>query len=147
MRPAKNSANTKKISIEDESGQSAMEYLLTYGWAVLLIAIIASLLYLYMVVPHVIVPSSCSFFSGAYCNDLVVGTNATTHAAKLAVFLTNTQSYPILHPELFVNVNGVNSSVAPCQPNYVLPGGAIICEVSLPIQESLGSFLAGKIYL
>ncbi|MGC8478302.1 MAG: hypothetical protein ACP5NE_00005, partial [Candidatus Micrarchaeia archaeon] len=73
VRHAKNSANTKKISIEDESGQSAMEYLLTYGWAVLLIAIIASLLYLYMVVPHVIVPSSCSFSSGTYCNDLVVG--------------------------------------------------------------------------
>ncbi|MEM3827339.1 MAG: hypothetical protein QXR58_01940, partial [Candidatus Micrarchaeaceae archaeon] len=59
----------------EETGQSAMEYLITYGWAVLLIAIIASLLYLYLAVPHIIVSSTCSFVSGAYCNDLVVGAN------------------------------------------------------------------------
>ncbi|MGC8648148.1 MAG: hypothetical protein ACP5SJ_01460, partial [Candidatus Micrarchaeia archaeon] len=140
-------ARIKQSIRKEEEGQSAMEYLMTYGWALLLIAIIASLLYLYIGVPHVIVPSSCAFTFGAYCDDLVVGANATTHASKLAVFLTNTQAYPILHPELFVNVNGVNSSASACQPNYVLPGGAIICEVSLPVQESLGSFLAGKIYL
>jgi len=127
--------------------QSAMEYLMTYGWAVLLIAIIASLLYLYLGVPHVIVPTTCSFVTGAYCNDLVVGSNVTTHASTLAVFLTDTQPYPILNPKLFINVNGVNTSAQTCKPNYVLPGGAIICQVQLPVQESLGASVSGKIYL
>jgi len=146
-RQATSKSKHSLISHRDKSGQSAMEYLMTYGWAVLLIAVISSLLYLYITVPHVIVPTTCNFISGAYCNDLVVGSNATTHVSMLAVFLTNTQSYPILNPKLFINVNGVNTSAQACKPNYVLPGGAIICQVQLPVQEALGAFVSGKIYL
>jgi hypothetical protein len=146
-RQATSKSKHSLISHRDKSGQSAMEYLMTYGWAVLLIAVISSLLYLYITVPHVIVPTTCNFISGAYCNDLVVGSNATTHVSMLAVFLTNTQSYPILNPKLSINVNGVNTSAQACKPNYVLPGGAIICQVQLPVQEALGAFVSGKIYL
>ena len=141
------STSLKGIRHTRETGQSALEYLVTYGWAVLLIAVVASLLYLYLGVPHIIAPSSCSFISNVYCNDLVVGSNSSTHATTLAVFLTNTQSYPILNPKLFVNVNKTNTSAYPCSPKYVLPGGAIICQVTLPVQTSLGSFLSGSVYL
>ncbi|MGC9190989.1 MAG: Ig-like domain-containing protein, partial [Candidatus Micrarchaeia archaeon] len=127
--------------------QSALEYLVTYGWAILLVTIVMALLYLYLFVPKVIVPASCSFTSGAYCNDLVVGTNATTHATKLAVFLTNTQPYPVQNPYLYVRVNNQNSSQYQCTPKFVPPGGAIICEVDVPVSTSLGSFVVGQFYL
>ena len=46
--------------------QAAIEYLLTYGWALLVIAIIASLLYLFITSPPSITPSSCSFAASVY---------------------------------------------------------------------------------
>jgi len=60
--------------------QSALEYLITYGWAILIIAVVISLLYLYVAVPKVIVPSTCSFLTGAVCQDMIFGTDTTTHA-------------------------------------------------------------------
>ncbi|MCL5431117.1 MAG: hypothetical protein M1564_02355, partial [Candidatus Marsarchaeota archaeon] len=67
--------------------QSATEYLITYSWALLIIAVVIVLLYLYIAVPNRVVPSSCVFVTGAQCIDIVVGTNITTHATKLALFL------------------------------------------------------------
>ena len=128
-------------------GQSAMEYLITYGWAILLVAIIVSLLYLYVVVPHIIVPSSCSFVSGAYCNDIVLGSNAITHATKIGLFLTNTQPYPIANPVLYANINGANTTQYLCKPSFIFPGGTIICIANITQTTTLGQFLAGTLYL
>ncbi|MDE1868513.1 MAG: hypothetical protein KGH60_00905 [Candidatus Micrarchaeota archaeon] len=127
--------------------QSAMEYLVTYGWAILIIAIVVSLLYLYVIVPSTVVPSTCSFVSGAYCNNIIVGTNLQTHVTKLAVFLTNTQSYPLANPALIVRTGNVNSTPYACSPTFVLAGGSVVCTVTLPVQSSLSQFLAGSFYL
>ncbi|MGI0134533.1 MAG: hypothetical protein ACREBW_06220, partial [Candidatus Micrarchaeaceae archaeon] len=93
------------------------------------------------------VPSSCSFVSGAYCNNIIVGTNLQTHATKLAVFLTNTQPYPLENPALIVKTGNTNSSPYACSPTFALQGGSIVCTVTLPIQTSLSQFLAGSFYL
>ena len=58
--------------------QSAMEYLTTYGWAILIVAIVVAILYFYTSVPSNIVNNSCTFVSGAYCNDMIIGTNTMT---------------------------------------------------------------------
>ncbi|MCL5442685.1 MAG: hypothetical protein M1603_03325, partial [Candidatus Marsarchaeota archaeon] len=47
-----------------EESQSAMEYMITYSWAILIIAVAVALLYLYLVAPRVIVSSQCSFKIG-----------------------------------------------------------------------------------
>ncbi|MDE1869255.1 MAG: hypothetical protein KGH60_04825 [Candidatus Micrarchaeota archaeon] len=130
----------------EKKAQAAMEYLVTYGWAVLLLAVAALLLYLYVLVPQSVVPSSCTFTSGAYCNDIVVGTGAN-HVTKLAIFLTNTQLYPLANPALIVGVNNANTTTYPCSPNFVLAGGSVVCMVTLPVQTSLSQFLAGSLYL
>ncbi|MGC8652203.1 MAG: hypothetical protein ACP5UH_03060, partial [Candidatus Micrarchaeia archaeon] len=132
---------------QGKRAQSAMEYLVTYGWAILLVSIVIALLYLYVIVPKVVVPASCNFVSGAYCNDLVLGTNTITHATELAVFLTNTQPYPMQNPQLYVKVNNITSTLGKCSPNFVLPGGAIICNMTVPVSTSLGMFISGSIYL
>ncbi|MEM0150052.1 MAG: hypothetical protein QXW10_04105, partial [Candidatus Micrarchaeaceae archaeon] len=132
---------------QHKQAQSALEYLVTYGWAILLVSIIIALLYLYVIVPKVIVPSSCTFVSGAYCNDLMVGTNVTTHATMLAVFLTNTQPYPIQDPKLYAKISNTSTIASPCEPKFVLPGGSMICTVALPVSTSLGTFVSGSVYL
>ena len=128
-------------------GQSALEYLITYGWALLLVAIVASFLYLYVIAPSAIVPSQCSFASGMQCNDLVLGMNSTTRASELAIYATNAQPYPIENPMLYVNINGANTTAVPCKPNYVLAGGSMICEVPLSQKVSFNQLVAGNLYI
>ena len=128
-------------------GQSALEYLVTYGWALLLVAIVASLLYLYVLAPSAIVPSQCSFASGMQCKDLILGMNYTTHAAELAIYATNSQPYPIEKPVLYININGVNTTAVQCKPNYVLAGGSIICEVPLSQKVSFNQLVTGSLYI
>ena len=139
---------TKLKGRRSEESQSAMEYMITYSWAILIIAVAVALLYLYLVAPRVIVSSQCSFKIGAYCEDMVLGSNTTTHATEMALFLTNTQTYPMLNPHLYVSINGKNTTSYACKPYYVLPGGSIICTVPVPnVTSSLGEFFAGNIYL
>ncbi len=127
--------------------QSALEYLITYSWAILLIAIFVTFLYLYVALPKSVTPSTCSFALGFYCDDIILGTNLTTHTTALALMLTNTQPDPVENPAIFVNFNGTNSSQAPCYPKYILAGGDIICEIKVPISTKLGGFLGGSLFL
>ncbi|MDE1857407.1 MAG: hypothetical protein KGH98_05025, partial [Candidatus Micrarchaeota archaeon] len=127
--------------------QSALEYLLTYGWAILLVAIVSVLLYAYINSPGQIAPSSCNFVDGAYCNDLVIGTNVTTHQTVVAFYLTNIQKYPLESPVIYANLNGTNSTSNACKPNFVLAGGSIICILTLPQKTSIGDLVSGNLYL
>ncbi len=128
------------------AGQSAVEYLFTYVWAIVLAIIIAAILYFFIIAPSTIVPSSCSFSYGAYCQDMVLGSNTST--SKVALFLTNTQQYPILNPQISVNISNIGLSTGKCMPSFVLPGGAIICNVTLPTKAiSMGTLVSGKLYL
>ena len=78
---------------------------------------------------------------------MIIGTNTITHATTIGLFLTNSQQYPIKNPQLFASINKANTTQFPCTPNFVLPGGSIICTVTLPVTTSIGSFLSGSIYL
>ncbi|MDE1832955.1 MAG: hypothetical protein KGH58_00880, partial [Candidatus Micrarchaeota archaeon] len=127
--------------------QSAVEYLTTYGWAILIIGIITTILYLYSTTPTTIVPTTCVFVSGTYCNAMVVGSNSTTHATTVALFLTNSQPYPIAKPYLFAQLNGANTTQAKCSPDYVIQAGSMVCVLNLPVKTSFGQFLAGRLYL
>ncbi len=39
------SSNTASLSIKSKRSQSALEYMMTYGWAILIIVIVAVILY------------------------------------------------------------------------------------------------------
>ncbi|MGC9011320.1 MAG: Ig-like domain-containing protein, partial [Candidatus Micrarchaeia archaeon] len=128
------------------AGQSVVEYLITYVWAIALAIIIVTILYSFLISPSIILPSSCSFSYGAYCQDMVLGSNAST--SKVALLLTNTQQYPILNPQVSINISNIGLSTGKCTPSFVLPGGAIICNVTLPMKAiSMGTLVSGKLYL
>ncbi len=132
--------------IASKRAQSAMEYFMTYVWAIILVLILVSIMYLFIARVTAIPPTQCSFSSGAYCEDMLFGSNTT--ASKVAIFLTNMQQYPILNPQLSINASNVGVSTASCSPNFVLPGGAIICYISIPNKAvSLGSLVNGQLYL
>ncbi|MGC8670035.1 MAG: InlB B-repeat-containing protein [Candidatus Micrarchaeia archaeon] len=137
-------ASSKEHGIRAQSG---LEYLLTYGWALLIISIVVVLLYLYVMVPSHIIQSYCNFVDGAYCNDMIVGTNLSSHATEVAVFLSNIQKYPIVNPKLNIKIDNVSTGAYNCSPNFVLPGGSIICAVPLSIKTDLGTLVTGSMYL
>ncbi len=132
-------------AIGEKKAQSAMEYLLTYSWALLVIAIIISLLLYFTLAPSYIAPSSCTFVSGAYCKGMIFASNSL--GTKVGIFLSNLQTIPLLNPTLSLNVSGTTYA-GTCMPSFVLPGGAIICNVTLPQKAlALGALESGKIYL
>ncbi|MEM3841687.1 MAG: hypothetical protein QXN59_03275 [Candidatus Micrarchaeaceae archaeon] len=57
--------------------QSAMEYLMTYGWAILIIAVALGLLYVLGLFnpSQTVAPSSCTSQSGYVCADLSLSSN------------------------------------------------------------------------
>jgi len=128
-------------SLRNTKAQSATEYLLTYGWAFLIAVVVIAALYLFVFAPSGIVPSSCSFQSGAYCQDLVLGSSSSL--SKLAALLSNTNPYPIITPQITVNISGIAPIQGTCSPNFVLPGGAIVCSATITPAISQSALASG----
>jgi len=62
-----------------KKAQAAMEFLMTYGWAILVVLLaIAALAYFGVLNPGKYLPSSCTLGSGLSCNDFKVETNTVT---------------------------------------------------------------------
>ena len=62
-----------------KKAQAAMEFLMTYGWAILVVLIaIAALAYFGVLNPGRYLPSSCRLVPGLGCEDFKVTTNAVT---------------------------------------------------------------------
>jgi hypothetical protein len=123
-----------------------MEFLVTYGWAVLIIAVAISVVYIYFSFPQNAAPPTCSFTDGVMCNDFILGSNLSTHATQIEMFIVNSQPYPIKYPEIYAGVSNLNSTIYSCYPNFVLPGGSILCNAKLPVNTSLGQFISGTLY-
>jgi Bacterial Ig-like domain (group 1) len=147
-----NSLGKSRVAGRRESGkaQSAMEYLATYGWALLVIGAVASIVYFFASTPQILVPASCSFATGAYCQDMVIGSNVIGSGSMSSgawLFFTNSQPYMIVNPQVQVNVSGSSSVVAgTCLPANVLPGGAILCNTVLSQTFASGVLVSGKLY-
>ncbi|MDE1871523.1 MAG: Ig-like domain-containing protein [Candidatus Micrarchaeota archaeon] len=131
----------------ENNAQAAMEYMVTFGWAILILGIVMGVLYLYLYAPQKIVGDTCNFLSSIYCNEVIVGTNTISHNTVIALFLTNSQQYPITNPEIYARVNSANTTAVPCSPSFVLQGGSMICTLSLNSYVSIGELSSGDLYL
>lgn len=129
--------------------QAATEYIVIYGFAILVIVTVIVLLYNVFATSRNVVPNSCQFSSTISCADMIVVTNTVTGGTYAQVFLINSGEYPITNPALIVSVNNVNSSVRNCQPSYVKTGGLIVCNDTLGQVSSpqLNQLLQGGLYL
>ena len=119
---------------------------MSYAWAILIIAVVTALFFLYIRTPSSL-PSSCTFANGFYCKDIILQSNTITHNTFLTVALTNAQLYAMGNPKLFVSINTTNTTTFTCSPNFVLPGGGIFCTANILISTNLGVLLAGDMYI
>ncbi len=122
--------------------QSAVEFLSTYSWA--LVIIIGAIAIIYLFFNNVIstAPSSCSFSTAVGCADMAVSSNGV--GSDFQLLLTNQQQYAIKNPKIYINISGAGNLNGACGPAYVLPGGSIICNVtSTPLQntQSISGFI------
>ena len=59
--------------------QAAMEFLMTYGWAILVVlVVISALAYSGVLDPSALLPEKCVFASGIICDDFSVETSRIT---------------------------------------------------------------------
>lgn len=101
------------VRLQDEQkhmrkGQGAMEFLLTYGWAILVvIVVISALAYYGILTPGKLLPDKCMFKTGAVCQDYVA------YYGGLLFFgdWITTTSTPPMSSLSFDLVNGLGKSV------------------------------------
>ena len=130
-----------------KKGQSAFEFITTYGWAILILAVVITLLYYFIGIPSTSVPNKCQFLFGSNCQGIIATSLASS--TKMTLVITNAQSYPIFNPLIKVATDSYGNLSAACLPANALvnPGSEIICNVTIPQKISPGTTITGTIYL
>jgi hypothetical protein len=128
--------------------QASTEYMSTYVIAIVILVIALALVF-YLSNPSAVPPPSCQFSSGFTCVDSVIGINSISSNTVAVLFIENSQDYPITGPNAIVRIGTTNSSAVgtPCQPNYVKPGGVILCLVNLTQKSQKNQLVTGTVYL
>ncbi len=67
-----------------KKAQAAMEFLMTYGWAILVVlVVIGALAYFGVLNPQNLLPEKCTLPMGLYCKDHLIDGTADTISFKL----------------------------------------------------------------
>jgi hypothetical protein len=96
-------------------GQSALEFIMTYGWAVMvLLVMIGALTYMGVVNPQKLLPEKCLFTTGFACKDHKISQLPGAPPADLKVqfAIENAMGKPILYGP--VNVSTLTGKGAVC---------------------------------
>jgi len=126
-------------------GQSAIEFLSIYGFSLIIIVVVAAFLYLYLTTAQNAPATQCTFSGYITCRDMVLGSNSI---GTRAVFLfVNPQEYSIENPSAAINITGVGFFSGGCNPNFILPGGAIECVINLNSEMATDQLTSGSAYL
>lgn len=115
----------KLFSFQNKKAQGALEFLMTYGWAFLVILImIGALAYFGVLSPTKFLPERCTFGSQFVCKDYLMTTDGTT--ASVTVKLQNN-----LGTAIYLNATGATNATSPegfggCTINILNAAGTAI---------------------
>ncbi len=132
------------IKKRDRKAQAAMEFLMTYGWAILVVLIvIGALAYFGVLNPQQFLPKKCQFGQGIVCQDHKLTIN------NLRVRLNNALGSDIKIKGLsFVADNGLISCVDSTLDNTTSSGATVDITIGCPTSSvSVGVRLKGKLVL
>ncbi len=108
------------ITTKGKKSQAAMEFLMTYGWAILVVlAAIAALAYFGVLSPEKFLPEKCILAPGLACTSHKVGTDQTTlviaNSLGKTITVNSIQVGGCTQPFSSVMVSGNSSNfVIPC---------------------------------
>ncbi len=91
----------------NKKGQAAMEFLMTYGWAILVVLIaIGALAYFGVLNPGRYLPSSCTISNQIGCNEFKVTGGAAANTVAITLVLQNGRGTDLtLSPAFFAQTN------------------------------------------
>ncbi len=111
-------------------GQSSLEFFVTYGWELLVIAVVLAAFAVFISIPSNVVPHTCTFALQLSCKGVEVGSNSLATVINLEA--VNSQQYDLYNPSMYVNISQYGSANAICVPSNVISGADILCSVVLP---------------
>ncbi|MGC9149668.1 MAG: hypothetical protein ACP5FX_00940 [Candidatus Micrarchaeia archaeon] len=123
--------------------QSAMEFLVTYSWAIVIVAVVISLLVaIFFVLPKPVAKFSCFIAPQFPCTDALVSLNSTN--AILYFVIQNKVGQKINITNVFLNITSTYPSQkfsGKCYPSILYPSSYAICKIPFPkTYSSLSSF-------
>ncbi len=118
-------------------GQSAIEFLTTYSFTFLIIALMLFLLLLFSSLPRATLPLSCTFYSGFNCIDnsffnLGFGSQFVVVATSMEPGVINISNFS-------VSTNIALSSNGYCTPSVLTAGQTVYCVANFSIPITLGN--------
>jgi uncharacterized repeat protein (TIGR02543 family) len=137
--------------IKHRPAQTALEFVTTYGWAILIIAIVIALLAVYAG-PRVNaskIPFQCNIQPGIPCTGAtLLGYNASAGGLRYFISITNNLGVPIEFRAVPISISvfnigssGTSTHTGTCRPSILYAGGIAICNVTIPgsMEPSVGS--------
>ncbi len=141
----------KRRKVKNSSAQTALEFVTTYGWAILIIAIVIALLAVYAG-PRVNaskIPFQCNIQPGIPCTGAtMLGYNSSVGGLRYFISITNNLGTPIKFGAVPIRISvsnigssGTSTHTGTCRPGTLYQGGIAICNVTIPgsIEPSIGS--------
>ena len=126
-------------------GQAAMEFLMTYGWALLVVLVaIGALAFFGVLDPGKFLPASCTLFPGLGCNDFKIDGSTDTVTLIVQNGLGSDMSLTSFTASGDCTSTDVNGDLSTCTmsggacDSNSIPDGAE-CQVDCTCQETLTS--------
>ena len=112
-----------------KKGQAALEYFVTYGWALILVLGIIALLYAYVFKPEFYVVESCNMAPGLECNYFMLQKSLSSDEMILNLSLKSEADFAIDLQE--INITATNF-IEPGEKTYTWHkvGGMDVCDTN-----------------
>ncbi len=122
--------------------QSAIEFLTTYGFVLIVIAGLIAVIFLVIGSGRNEIPSSCTSFGGLDCNFLSFYSNFSDRYSLIEVSLSNAGSVPVYIGNFTAEYKGGSAS-GMCTPSFAYPGQTVICVAQLTGSTRAGVMING----
>ncbi|MGC8478984.1 MAG: hypothetical protein ACP5NE_03625 [Candidatus Micrarchaeia archaeon] len=135
---------------KEKKAQSAMEYLMTYGWAILIISVVLGALYMMgLFNPSTFISSQCIFPAEFSCLNTYMSSNG-----QLTINIEQSTSSPINITAIGCNTNATTTDMVVESPAVYVPIGSNVTFTGIqcwsgssPYSGTVGSVFHGYIIL
>ncbi len=124
-------------------GQSAIEFITTYGMVFLVIIIAITAVAMFISFPRTILPDVCSFYSGFNCVDSLFVSNTAYGGSTLIVVATFEEPGVFSIGSFNAILGYKNSTSGSCTPNTLVDGESTFCVAQFPMAPVNGSTYYG----
>lgn len=122
-------------------GQNAIEFLTTYSFSFLIIAMVLVLLLLFAAIPNTAFPTECSFYSGFSCSDSAYfGYGA---GSQFTIAGTDAQQGIVNISNFSATIGSVLSTNGFCTPSVVTAGQTFYCLANFTTRINVGQTYTG----